>query len=374
MPRVGIEPAYDRFRAQLEVDGPLPQRRWTVALRLILALPLALLVIPLSLAVVVTAFVSWFCALVLGRVPHWAAAFFIGSLTWLTRLEGYSMLLTDRYPGFSFAQGKGAIRVEIHAESVNRWGVLFRWLLLIPVSAMTQFLVTGWMVLGIPIWLIVLVRGRMPRALFQATAAVLRVQIRAGTYQYMLTDAYPLVRTFGDGGPVGEAEVEGTPVVPTRPLSLSRGAKWVLAVIIVLGVIGVIAEIGANAALDTRNRSLQAATDTYVARNTLSRQYVAEVRALKKCSGRLDCLQRNFEHIGKDADEFVRKIDAIDYPEGVQDDVDVLKTEGKGLGATARRIANASVDRYNQVLRGSNIDSQAISVVNDATALGQRLD
>src|SRR5215472_11852918 len=54
----------------------------------------------------------------------------------------------------------------------------------------------------IPTWLIVLIRGRMPRPLYEAIAACLRYWARMKGYWYMLTDVYPS-GLFGD--PAGPA-------------------------------------------------------------------------------------------------------------------------------------------------------------------------
>jgi len=371
MPRSSFGEIHDRFRPQLEIDGPEAQRRWTVALRLILMLPMILVLVALAVAVVAVLFVSWFHALVRGRVPRWAADFLIGYLAWSSRVSAYGMLMTDRYPGLSF-DPVGAVRTDVRLEDVSRLAVFFRWFAFLPANLMIQFLQTGWVLFGFPIWLIVLVRGRMPLAIFEATAAVQRVQLRGYAYFFMLTDAYPLPQVFGDQDPAEESPDDTR--MRTRPLRLSRGAKVLLSFLIGFGVIGVAAEVAANAVLDLRLKSLEAATDTYRARNHLYDDYLADVRELRKCSGRLDCLQRNFGVIGGDADRFVGRITAIDYPDEVRTDADALRTEGRLLGDTARRIANAPVDRYDRVLRNAHMDEQVNAILNDATTLGQRLD
>ena len=52
-------------------------------------------------------------------------------------------------------------------------------------------------ILMIPVWLIVLIRGRMPQPLYEAIAACLRYWARMKAYWYLLTDVYP-DGLFGD--------------------------------------------------------------------------------------------------------------------------------------------------------------------------------
>ena len=370
MPRVGVEPYHDRFRPQLEIDGPEAQRRWTVALRLLLAVPVVLVAFVVLWGVILVTIMSWFCALVLARVPNWAAGFFIGYLAFVTRVSAYVLLLTDRYPGLSF-KPVGAVRTDVRAERLHRGAVLFRWPAAIPAAWMLQFLQLGWMVLALPIWLIVLIRGRMPAAIFEATVAVQRVQLRYGAYMMMVTDAYPLVRVFGDQDAPSPAVPVGR--IWTRPLALSRGARVLLSFVIGLGVLGYVGEIAAAAVLDRQSSYLGSARDTYSARNILNQEFGDTAQQIDECSGRLDCLQQGFERIAREADEFAERIDAIRYPEVLQSDADVLETEARNLGITARRIANAPVGRYNEVLRGSHVVDQMTSVFDDATTLAQRL-
>jgi hypothetical protein len=56
---------------------------------------------------------------------------------------------------------------------------------------MTAFLGIGWGILAVFFWLTVLILGRMPRPVFEATAAVVRYTMRAYAYFMMLTSAYP---------------------------------------------------------------------------------------------------------------------------------------------------------------------------------------
>jgi hypothetical protein len=76
----------------------------------------------------------------------------------------------------------------------------------------------------------VLIMGRMPEPLFEATAAIARYLMRVEAYWLMLTTAYPK-RLFGDG--TGQA-TPGTNA--TRPFLMTTAGRVILIVIIVIGV------------------------------------------------------------------------------------------------------------------------------------------
>jgi hypothetical protein len=69
---------------ELEIDFPERQERWTVLLRLILAIPHLVALFFLSIALVVVVVIGWFAALVLGRLPGWAHQFSSDYLRWYT--------------------------------------------------------------------------------------------------------------------------------------------------------------------------------------------------------------------------------------------------------------------------------------------------
>ena len=78
-----------------------------------------------------------------------------------------------------------------YPERQSRWKALFRLPLSIPVWLFSVLL--GYLLYGavIVMWIAVLVRGRMPRWLFDAVVAANRARARARCYVLLLTDAYP---------------------------------------------------------------------------------------------------------------------------------------------------------------------------------------
>jgi hypothetical protein len=214
---------------ELEIDFSDHQRRWTVLLRLILAIPHLVVLFFFSIALIVTVVIGWFAALVLGRLPRWAHQFVSDFMHWYTRVTGYLMLLTDRYPPFGFDSPQYPVRITLGEQrSLNRAAVLFRIILIIPVYIVSALLSNGGWLLGVVTWVVELVLGRIPVTLFEANAAVLRFALRCQAYGYMLTSAYPK-KLFGDGSATGAPPT-------TRPLLLSSAAQAWIIVILILGL------------------------------------------------------------------------------------------------------------------------------------------
>jgi Domain of unknown function (DUF4389) len=180
-------------RADIWFDGPAPQRRWTVLLRLILAIPQYVVLLFLELAAVVVTIVAWFGALVMGRLPEWAHKFLSGVTRWETRVSAYVYLLSDVYPPFSFEDAQYPVRPVLPPNGrLNRWAVLFRFVLLIPASFFGTIVAYG---LAVPLlvvtWFIVLFGGQMPSALYWAYSSLIRYLMRFRAFTIMLTSEYP---------------------------------------------------------------------------------------------------------------------------------------------------------------------------------------
>ena len=178
--------------------GPAAQRRLTVLVRVILAIPQIVVLYLVGIAAWVVLVVAWFCALVIGRLPEFAADFLPGVLRWQARVAAYLLLLTDQYPPFSFDDTDYPVRVAVRPGPLNRLAVLFRIILVIPAAVVVGVLTYGLETIVLfVVWLIVLITGRMPETLHEAITAVLRYTLRYIGYFFMLTSEYPR-GLFGD--------------------------------------------------------------------------------------------------------------------------------------------------------------------------------
>ncbi|MGW3045336.1 DUF4389 domain-containing protein [Kitasatospora sp. NPDC001159] len=215
----------------LDMPAPGPQNRWTVLLRALLLIPQFVVVWVLSVVAFFVTVIGWFGALVLGRLPGFVADYLIAFVPYETRVTAYLMLTVDRYPPFRFRTPDYPVQVGLRPGELNRLAVLFRIILVVPASIVQGLVYAGWWMVSFIIWLVVLVLGRMPRPLYEATAAILRYRMRYAAYLVMLASAYPK-RLFGEEP---GSEPDG-PVSATRPLVLSGAGRGLLVGFILLGL------------------------------------------------------------------------------------------------------------------------------------------
>jgi hypothetical protein len=97
-PGFGGQPGYP---IDLEIDPPQPQNRWTVAFRLILAIPAYIVSSILGYLNRALAIFSWFVALVMGRLPEGLRNFAAFAVRYEQQTTAYALLLTGRYPSFN---------------------------------------------------------------------------------------------------------------------------------------------------------------------------------------------------------------------------------------------------------------------------------
>ncbi|NUR58896.1 MAG: DUF4389 domain-containing protein [Catenulispora sp.] len=220
-------------RVQLDVHGLRPQRRWTVLIRLILAIPQIIVLYLLFLAGFFVVIVGWFAALFTGHLPTGIREFLIGILKYQVRVHGYLLLLVDEYPPFAFFDAPDyPIQVEVPpATRLNPAAVFFRIILVFPAWIISDVVMTGAGIVSFFVWVIMLFTGRQPEPAFGATSAAFRYSTRTIAYFGMLTPTYPK-ELFGEVPSAADRRS------PTRPLLLSSGARVLLIVMIVVGAIG----------------------------------------------------------------------------------------------------------------------------------------
>lgn len=308
----------------LGVEGPRPQRRMTVALRVILAIPHyvigALVLGAIALFVIVLA---WFAALLTARVPYGIADFLARVLQYQARMYGYGqLLLTDRFP--PFAVGPADHPIELAFDEVgrfNRAAVLFRAILMLPAVVVTQIAVGGALVAMIVLWLVTLVAGRMPDAAHMALASVLRYQMRTYAYVGLVTTEYPS-GLFGDAEP---ETIDGEP--PTTPhitrFVLSRAAKNVLVAFLVIGT--ALQAVNAAGSVRTASRSFAVADeldDGYADLLDASQVW----SSLAGSCTTSECLRDSGANLRFDRElaRFQRRIEAVDLPASADDDAEVV--------------------------------------------------
>ena len=99
---------FPRFRGwpgtypiDLEAPGPAPQSKWKTFFRIVLAIPALVLASVLGVVGSIVAFVGWFIALAVGRMPKGMRDLGAYCIRYQAQTYGYLLLLTDRYPSLA---------------------------------------------------------------------------------------------------------------------------------------------------------------------------------------------------------------------------------------------------------------------------------
>jgi hypothetical protein len=192
------------YPVSIVIDPQFERRnRLTVAFRLILAIPHAILVGPilgasragsvalLSAASYFLAVVSWFTILVNGEHIKGIREFSLYYLRWRARAIAYMALFVDAYP--PFGDGHYSVSVDVIDPPIprDRVTVAFRLLLAIPHLIVLFFLLIGWLVTSVIAWLAILFTGSYPSSLYPFGSGVMRWMLRVEAYLLLLVDDYP---------------------------------------------------------------------------------------------------------------------------------------------------------------------------------------
>jgi hypothetical protein len=130
------------------------------------------------------------------KYPRWWFDWNLALTGFGLRVAAYAALLRDEYPSTDQEQ---AVHVEISYPDAERelenWMPLVKWLLAIPHYLVLAVLFVGACFAVIGAWVVILVKGTYPRALFDYVVGVLRWWVRVAAYAFLLaTDRYPPFR------------------------------------------------------------------------------------------------------------------------------------------------------------------------------------
>src|SRR5580693_3372952 len=389
--------------------GPAPQSRLTVLIRALMVIPHIVVLWALAIAAYVVVIIGWFGALFTGRLPGFAADFLAGFVRWQARVFGYAILLTDVYPPFTLEDADYPIRVAVRPGRLNRLAVLFRFFLMIPAWIVAAVVSYGaFTLVQFVSWLIVLISGRMPDALYQALAAALRYQIRVSGFAFMLTSAYPS-GLYGDrvaagtagpqpgfggqpsyGGQPGYGEQPGygqqpgygaPPVVTGLGswwLALSSKAKTLVTTFIVLGVVFAAAEGFVQAAF-TNNvvgtaEAVNQLQSDFTPVNTAINGIPAKVKA---CNGQLACVTQLDRSVAGTLNNFGAQVRGIAMPSGQasSDAADLASTTSHAASIFAALGAATSVNQYQSIgnAESNELQQSLEQIYTDYNALGTAL-
>jgi hypothetical protein len=391
-----IDPANE---VQLSLTAPQPQRRWTVALRLLLVLPHLPWAFALAFVAWWAVFFAWFAAVVTGRMPL-AMREFVGRIVqYFTRLSAYLYLLTDAYPPFGLDRDDYPVEAVLPEPTrLSRAAVLFRWLLFIPASIVVMVLGNGIGPVLLVFWVIVLAKRRSPGPVFESTSAVLRYQVRYYAYVLLLTPEYPR-GAFGDHERVPVAPPRATPLtvqpaeataatappaewqpdlapdVPPPPppagpaagegfrftrLTLSKGGRRLVILFIVIGVLATIGTYSNGALNSVRSTNASRSLDrSYDELGQASRAYGTAVVRCAATSAGASCVQDAARDLRAATTSFRHDLRDIDFPAHAVAAAHDLEERTDALLADLRRLSAASAPTE---LTAANADIQQAGV------------
>lgn len=184
---VGNQPVF-------EVEQPERLSRLTTFFRLILVIPGTVWLAIWGIAVFFTVIAAWFALLFTGRYPQGLYDFHAQFVRYLTRLNGYYYLVTDRWPGFAAGEGDGYpvnLRVRPALEEYSRVKALFRLILAIPVYLIAYVLQLVAGIGALIAWFVIVVTGKLPDGIFQMIVLGLSYISRATPYYFLMTEDWP---------------------------------------------------------------------------------------------------------------------------------------------------------------------------------------
>jgi Domain of unknown function (DUF4389) len=239
----------DGYQVDLEIAPPMPQRRLSVALRLILAVPVILLSLTLMGGFSVgtrrfsassqfglayaAAFLGWFACLAVARMPRGLRDCVAWGVGFAAQLWAYLFVLTDRYPdsdpevviGELPGRDDAVALTLAEARRRSRLTVFFRLLLAFPHLVW----LTLWGLLALPVllvaWLMTLVRGELPQQLHVFLARYLRCGGQVSAFLGLVSNPFP-----GFAGTPGSYPAEVAIAEPRRQGRWTVGFRLLLAV------------------------------------------------------------------------------------------------------------------------------------------------
>jgi hypothetical protein len=212
----GVEPAPLAYPVRLDGELDPDVSRWQWLVKWLLVIPHVVVLAFLWLAVTFLTVFAGFAILFTGRYPRSIFDFNVGVMRWTWRVGFYTVSAfgTDRYPPFSLRPDPAyPAGLDIpYPEHLSRGLVLVKWwLLAIPHYLVVAIFAGGWGLGGLGGWrmaggggliallalvavVVLAVRGRYPRSIFDFVMGLNRWCYRVLAYVALLRDEYPPFR------------------------------------------------------------------------------------------------------------------------------------------------------------------------------------
>jgi hypothetical protein len=237
------------YAIDVHIDPPATQNRWTVAFRIVLAIPVLLLASALlgsSLYVLqghlnygsfglmsTCAFLAWFVGVAQGRTPRGLRDTAAFALSYGAQAWAYLLLLTDRYPSSDPLQAIGPLPTRADPVTLSITGELrrsrlttfFRVLLALPhLVWLALWSVVSYLV-AIVNGIVVLISGSSAASLHRFLAAFVRYQTHVFAYLLLTANPFP--------GFVGKADSYRVEVLIEAPRRQNRWTAFFRIILVI---------------------------------------------------------------------------------------------------------------------------------------------
>jgi uncharacterized protein DUF4389 len=191
--RPGAGPPSAPYPVITEFDRQDEYSRWLPFVKWLLALPHWFVLAFIWIGAFFAVLASWFMVLFTGKYPAGIHSFVTGTYRWTTRVAAYTLLMTDRYPPFSFdADDEYPARFDIaYTEQIARWRPLVHWLLVIPYAIVASVLMWLAYVISFIAFFTILFTKNFPAGMFDFNVVAMRWQNRSSAYYLWMTEKYP---------------------------------------------------------------------------------------------------------------------------------------------------------------------------------------
>ncbi|MFL6240416.1 MAG: DUF4389 domain-containing protein [Actinomycetes bacterium] len=331
-------------------DVTQKSNRLTVFFRFLLAIPHLIVLWALGFAMFVVGVIGWFAALFTGRLPDGLHEFMSGVVRWQTRVGGYLYLLTDNYPPFSLnPEPRYDVEYGTTHQPLNRAAVFFRFILAFPAYALQALVGVGYVFVLIVTWFIVLIVGRLPATVFDASAGLLRYSARVSSYFWLLTPAYPggLFKEQATAFGTPETLQESEPQPPRQPPAVKR----LLIACIVVGALAVGTGIGFGSA---------AAAKQAHAINQFRKAHdraVAQFDPAATCGGSVSCLRQTASHDASVFGQFETTFSGLHFIGAIPERRLVTRDTESLVNAYEALARARTAAEFNRLIDTTNLDT-----------------
>lgn len=194
------------YPVQLDIDYPHRLNRWSTLFRIILIIPIFILLLSVSGYMFVSHFLNATLVtsggfLILGplliilfrkKYPAWWFNWNLELLRFMTRVNSYFYLLTDKYPATDDQQTVHLNATQPQPRDLMRGMPIIKWILAIPHYICLIVLGIVSIIVLIIAWIAIIFTAHYPRPLFNYVVGYFRWWTRVICYAFLLfTDKYP---------------------------------------------------------------------------------------------------------------------------------------------------------------------------------------